>query len=311
MADLILHHYPLSPFSEKIRLALGLKGASYGSVTIPVWMPKPDMMPLTGGYRRAPVLQVGADVYCDTLLILRVIERVLPTPSLYPDDSVGLASALGWWAEKFTFMPAVCLTASLIGEHFPAALIEERKPFFGMDLSKEATLKRQHLDRQRLHAHMTWLAQMLHDGRDFLLGEAPGAADLSAYHPIWFALKNAGAAAEAMLPMAPLRAWYSRVAAIGHGSPHDMDAAAALDVAKDAEPAPLASKGNAPDPSGCAIGEHVTVTADDTGRDPVSGELLACGPEEVVIRHADPRVGSIHLHFPRAGFDVSRAVQAA
>lgn len=306
MSDIILHHYPLSPFSEKVRIALGLKGAAYKSVTIPVWMPKPDLTPLTGGYRRAPVMQVGADVYCDTLLILRVIERLHPSPSLYPGGA-GLVSALGWWAEKFTFVPSVCLTASLIGEHFPPALIEERKPFFGIDLSKEATLPRQRLDRQRLHAHLTWLAQMLRDGRAFLLGEAASAADLSAYHPIWFALKNAGAAAEAMLPMAPLRAWYDRVAGIGHGRPEPMEAVAALEVAKNADPARLTLGDGANDPSGCSIGEHVTVTADDTGRDPVTGELVACDAEEIVVRHSDPRVGDVHLHFPRAGFDMSPA----
>lgn len=304
MSDIIMHQYPLSPFSEKVRLALGLKGLSYHSVTVPVWMPKPDLLPLTGGYRRAPVMQVGADVYCDTLMILRAIERMHPEPSLYPGESAGLASAVGWWAEKFTFMPAVCLVTSLVGEHFPTELIEERKPFFGMDLSKAATLKDQPLNRQRLHAHLAWLAQMLHDGRQFLLGNAPSAADLAAYHPIWFALRNAGAAAEAMLPMAPLRAWYGRVGAFGHGNPAEMSGADALTIARQSEPAAPGFKSAASDPSGCAVGDQVTVTPDDSGRDPVAGELVACCTEEVVIRRADALVGDIHVHFPRAGFDL-------
>jgi glutathione S-transferase len=304
MSDIILHHYPLSPFSEKIRLALGLKDLSYRSVTIPVWMPKPELMPLTGGYRRTPVLQIGADIYCDTLLILQVIERLQPEPSLYPDGTEGLAAALGWWAEKFTFMPAICLTASLIGEHFPAALIEERKPFFGIDLSKEAMLKEQALNRQRLQAHLHWLGQMLQDGRPFLLGDAAGAADLAAYHPLWFARKNAGAAADALLPLAPLRAWYDRVGAIGHGHPSEIPAAEALGVARAADPAPAGLPNDCSDPSGCQPGDWVTVTPDDTGRDPVTGLLVACSPREVVISREDPAIGQVHLHFPRAGFDV-------
>ena len=48
MADLILHHYPLSPFAEKIRLMLGLKGLSWRSVHIPMLMPKPGLVALTG-----------------------------------------------------------------------------------------------------------------------------------------------------------------------------------------------------------------------------------------------------------------------
>ena len=56
MPDLILHHYPSSPFSEKIRLALGYKKLAWKSVTIPPIMPKPDVLALTGGYRKTPIL---------------------------------------------------------------------------------------------------------------------------------------------------------------------------------------------------------------------------------------------------------------
>ena len=69
MADLILHHYPTSPFAEKVRLVLGYKNLAWKSVVIPQIMPKPDLQALTGGYRKTPVLQIGADIYCDTALI--------------------------------------------------------------------------------------------------------------------------------------------------------------------------------------------------------------------------------------------------
>ena len=75
MPSLILHHYDFSPYSEKIRLAFGYKDLDWNSVQTPIQAPKPDLVPLTAGYRRAPVLQIGADVYCDTLLILREIDR--------------------------------------------------------------------------------------------------------------------------------------------------------------------------------------------------------------------------------------------
>jgi glutathione S-transferase len=53
----------MSPFSEKIRLILGYKKLAWKSVIIPRMMPKPDVVALTGGYRRTPVLQIGADIY--------------------------------------------------------------------------------------------------------------------------------------------------------------------------------------------------------------------------------------------------------
>jgi glutathione S-transferase len=84
MSDLILHHYNMSPFAEKVRLILGHKGLAWQSVHIPPVLPKPDVVALTGGYRKTPFLQVGADVYCDTALIARVLEARQPTASLYP-----------------------------------------------------------------------------------------------------------------------------------------------------------------------------------------------------------------------------------
>ena len=95
MTELILHHYAISVFSERVRLALGLKRLSWRSVSIPHMMPKPDLMPLTGGYRRTPVLQIGADIYCDTLLILRKIEALYPEPTLYPGGIRGDAQEFG------------------------------------------------------------------------------------------------------------------------------------------------------------------------------------------------------------------------
>jgi glutathione S-transferase len=82
MSDLILHHYPDSPFSEKVRLILGAKKLAWKSVRIPVIMPKPDVLALTGGYRRTPLLQIGADIYCDTALICDVLQHRQPLPSL-------------------------------------------------------------------------------------------------------------------------------------------------------------------------------------------------------------------------------------
>ena len=49
MDEIILHHYPPSPVSEKVRVALGIKGLSWRSVEIPRLPPKPDVMPLAKG----------------------------------------------------------------------------------------------------------------------------------------------------------------------------------------------------------------------------------------------------------------------
>src|SRR5690348_10272510 len=158
MAELILHHYAMSPYSEKIRLALGLKGLAWRSVQISPVTPRPDLMPMTGGYRRTPVLQIGADIYCDTQLILRVLERLHPGPSLFPRHSQGLATALGWWWDRSTFIPAVGVVASLNADRFPPEFVEERKGFLGFSLTEMPADQSFYV--QQLSAHLDWLAWM-------------------------------------------------------------------------------------------------------------------------------------------------------
>lgn len=306
MAELILHHYDLSPFSEKVRLAFGLKRMTWRSVVTPIWVPKPDLMPLTGGYRRAPVLQVGADVYCDTLLILREIERRQPSPTFYPGGQVGLASLVSDWFDTATFVPAASLATSVMGDQLPEEFLKERLSFMDHDFSKTASERDLPLNRARMNAAMTWLIDMMKDGRPYIFGDAVSAADLSAYHTIWFARQHGGATVDAMLPLAPLDDWMKRIAAIGHGERVEMTSVEALEVARAA--APEAPRLRGADPSGFAPGQLLDIKADDRGRDPVRGTLVAADAEEIVIAREDDRVGVVHIHFPRVGFDVT-AVQ--
>jgi len=52
----------MSLFAERIRRILAFKKMAWRSVEQPMMAPKPDLTPLTGGNRRIPVLQIGADV---------------------------------------------------------------------------------------------------------------------------------------------------------------------------------------------------------------------------------------------------------
>eukprot|EP01031_Cornospumella_fuschlensis_P007787 gene7787-9630_t len=109
MPDLILHHYPTSPFSEKVRLILGHKKLSWQSVNIPRIMPKPDVIALTGGYRRTPVLQIGADIYCDTALIARRLEAEKAVPALIPAGQEFNVASFCHWVDSVIFQHAVSL----------------------------------------------------------------------------------------------------------------------------------------------------------------------------------------------------------
>jgi hypothetical protein len=135
-----------------------------------------------------------------------------------------------------------------------------------------------------------------------VLGAEASAADLSAYHIIWLLRRNLGAEIDAIVPFARTQDWYERVGAIGHGQRRDMPAAEALDIAAAQAPAPPDLTAGDGEGFGLSPGQRVSVTPDDTGRDPVVGTLVAAGAEEIVLRRADPRLGDVNVHFPRAGY---------
>jgi glutathione S-transferase len=310
MSQVILHHYPLSPYSEKIRLALGLKDVTWCSVDIPIWTPRPKLTPMTGGYRRTPILQVGAEFYCDTLHILRLIEVLGSSGSLYPKGLAGLAKALGWWIEKSSFMNAVCLTIGNM-PGLPQELIDERRPLFRVNLDPKALRPKRAMYLQRVNAHIAWLAEVLADGRKFVLGPDPSAADLSAYHPVWFARQNGGSEVNELISFASvIDPWYKRVTAIGHGSFSEMTPDQAIGVAKANEPSDPDEWSSEAQNIGLRRGDWVSVTPDDYGN-PVYGRVLAWMPDELVLRHEDPSVGKVNLRFPRVGFDVAPAERQA
>ena len=301
--EIILHNYPNSPFSEKIRVALGIKQLAWRSVIQPVIMPKPDLIPLTGGYRKIPVMQIGADIFCDTQIILRELERRFPAPSLSPQNK-GAPYGLGFWIDRQVFQAAVAIIFGEIGDHVPEDFKKDRAAMSGGGFDSAALKASVPFMRDQYRAHLSFLDDQLSDGRPFWGGAQAGLADIHAFMNPWFVLSTLPhKAKETTAEFKHLEAWYERVRAIGHGTAKDMTPAEALAVAKaatsDAEPGTDAN-----DPRGRKPGDAVTVSADDYGRDPVAGTLVFSNAHEIAIRRSDAQVGEVVVHFPRAGFVV-------
>ena len=304
MADIILHHYAASPFAEKVRIGLGLKQATWKSVDIPNVMPKPDLMPLTGGYRKTPVMQVGADIYCDTQLIMLELDRRLPTPALLPKGREGEARAITMWIDRNIFSPAVGVVMSQIPieGRFGETFKKDRSEFSGRSFDPERLRAALPVMRDQTYALLSLAEMMLADGRKFLLGAEPCLADCALYNPVWFIQQQLGTTAAPLDRLPGIAAWSQRVKALGEGKRTDIKAGDALDIAKATTPG--ATTVDASDPSGLKAGQRVSVTPDDTGRVPVEGALVGLAPDRVSVRRSDPRAGEVVVHFPRAGFVV-------
>ncbi|NDC61732.1 MAG: glutathione S-transferase family protein [Betaproteobacteria bacterium] len=301
---MILHHYPVSPFAEKIRAILGFKQLDWQGVMIPSVMPKPDLMPLTGGYRKTPVLQIGADIYCDTALIADVLEHLAPTPSLYNHAPKGLVRSLAHWADNLLFPVAMAYNfqpqgAAMVLEKLPS----ETSKVFAADRQamRGGAARMHHADATAMYkSHLRRIANML-EGQTFLLGDLPCLADFSVYHSLWFTRMQVPVLAGIMDATPGVEAWLERIASFGHGQMTTITAEAALHTAKGATPQALAEE-HFQDEHGFPLGSQVTIAAESFGTEPTPGELVAATRTRYTLLRQDDQVGKVHVHFPRMGF---------
>lgn len=308
MHELILHHYPTSPFAEKSRLLLGFKQLSWRSVMIPAVMPKPDLLALTGGYRKTPVLQIGADIYCDTALIARRLEAEKATPALFPEGLEFVVASFAQWVDSVVFQHAVSLVfqpesialrfAKLPPEAVKAFLADRAGLFSGGSASRLPA----EVARHNWPGIMARIEQQLaREEGDFLFGE-PSIADFSLAHCLWF-LKATPVTAPLVEAYPNVSAWLGRVLGFGHGASSALSAEEAIEIARAATPAALPDEPFI-EPNGLQVGQQVKIAATDYGVDPVEGELLFAGVEELILRREDERAGVVHVHFPRLGFRI-------
>lgn len=309
MSDsMILHHYAGSPFSEKMRLILGYKGLAWRSVTVPVINPKPDVLALTGGYRRTPFLQIGADIYCDTALMSRVIDALHPAPSLYPAEAGGAAEILAQWADSDLFWVAIPYTMQPAGAAaiFAGAPPEMLQAFAADRAAMTVGMKRPSTRdaTAALQTYLGWLERQL-DGRPFLCGSVPSIADFSVVQSLWY-IRRAPPVAGILEAFPRLAAWFDRIAAFGHGRSEKLSSAEAIGIAHAATPLPTEVQPG----QGFEAGEAVEVAATDYACDVVSGTLVGLSASQVTLRREDPRARLVQVHFPRIGYALSKAKPA-
>ena len=301
----ILHHFEISPFAEKVRAIFGFKRMAWCSVLVPLAMPKPDVTALTGGYRKTPNLQLGADVYCDTALIAQVIDALQPDPPLLP-ASAPLAPAVAAWADSTLFWQAIMNTqapearARLFEGMTQAAIAELRadRTAFTTGVTRPTPVDAAAQLQSALGMFERALA-----GHPWLLGAQPSIADFSVYHGLWFTAR-AGVAKTLLAPHPAVQAWFERIAALGNGQRSEIDSSQAITIAATAqEHAPVQVHPGL----GFDAGQSVTVAATDYGSDAVSGTLVGLMIDRVTVERQDPRAGLVHVHFPRSGFQVQQA----
>ena len=306
-SQIILHNYPQSPVAEKVRVAFGIKGLEWLDVEIPRLPPKPLLTALTGGYRRTPVMQIGADIYCDSQCIIRALERRYPTPTFMPSADPGLMWCLSRWTDGELFSLSVKIVLGAAGANLPEDFAKDRGLLYlGEDWAqrlKQANAQLPHLVSQ-VRAPLSWLNNNLADGRAFLLGDKPAAIDAQFYHVVWF-LRGRWDGGPSLLSEFPnLERWENSVNAIGHGTSTALTPEDALALAKNSEPATVSQPpGN--DPQGLKTGMSVTIGPDvESGEQRVEGVVRCADADTLTIERTTDEIGTVCIHFPRSGYRI-------
>ena len=307
ISEIILHAYPQSPVAEKVRVAFGIKGLAWRSVEIPRLPPKPNLTALTGGYRRTPVVQIGADIYCDSQCIFRELERRYPSPSFMPTADQGLMWCLSRWTDGALFDQTVRHVLGSAGDSLDKDFAADRgRLYLGEDWAaglKQANAHLPHLVAQ-VRAPLSWLDAQLADGRNFLLGPDAAAIDAQFYHVVWFLRGRWSGGPSFLSEFTNLVRWEDNVRAIGHGTFRPMDPQDAIEQAESQEPS-AATGVAANEPQGLIVGQSVTVIPDvNGGEQPVVGTLRYADAETVTIERTADDVGTVCVHFPRSGYRI-------
>ncbi len=162
-----LYHYPLSPFSRKVRLCLAEKKIEVELVEERYWEQSPEFLRRNPA-GTIPVLKHGNLMMSDSQAICEYLEETNPTPPLMPRDPEGryeVRRLVAWFDGKFNEE----VTTKLLGERVFRKVMANGYPD-SANVKAGAKAIKFHLD------YMAWLL----DKRRWLAGNEMTMADFAA-----------------------------------------------------------------------------------------------------------------------------------
>jgi len=162
-----LYHYPLSPFSRKVRLYLAEKKIEVELVEERYWEQSPEFLRRNPA-GMIPVLKYGNLMMSESQAICEYLEETNPTPPLLPRDSEGryeVRRLVAWFDGKFNEE----VTSKLLGERVFRKIKGNGYPD-SANVKAGAKAIKFHLD------YMAWLL----DKRRWLAGNEMTLADFAA-----------------------------------------------------------------------------------------------------------------------------------
>lgn len=300
---LIVFHYPMSPFSQKVRAMLGYAQIPWASVTVREMPPRPLLETLAGGYRKIPVAQIGADVFCDTRTIATEIARLSGRTQLALERCSKAAQHQAREADLELLLAClVCANTLSMGRKLLKSMALLDIPRFLWDrvnIGRKASLNAGLLRNPKrvVLEHLQRLEAQLQDS-DFLFGAEPNHADFATLHGLWF-MRDLGESS-ITADFSQVNAWMDRLLAFGDGQRSELAGEAALLIASQATSRKIPAR-HRTDP---LIGHRVGIRPADYAQDRSEGHLAGATPTQWILARETPSLGLVHVHFPKAGFEL-------
>ena len=305
MADFILHHYPFSPYSEKVRSMLAYANVDWVSVISKEMPPRPHMKTLAGGYARIPVAQIGADIFCDSNVIASEIAALGNKPELDLANVSDEVRAFVQEVEGIIFFACVLAggSAQLRKKVMKSMSLWDVARFFidRINMGRTATVKAPGLGASQkiVREHLARMEEKLTD--DFLFGKQPNIGDFAAYHSLWF-VRDLGEKAY-MNKYPKVMAWMDRIKAFTKTAALEMSTQEAIRVAKENQPRMITNAKKGANP---LLEEKVAIAPSDYRLVFTPGILKAEEANRWIIERANPEIGKVHVHFPKSAYTLKK-----
>lgn len=162
-----LYHFPLSPFSRKVRLVLAEKKIEVELIEERYWEPTAEFLRMNPA-GRVPVLKIDGRVFSESNSICEFLEERHPQPPLMPrtpEDRAEVRRLVNWFDDAF-YREATC---NLLGERILKKIKNSGYP-------DSQNVK---MGAKRIKFHLDYMAELL-DHRRWLAGDSMSLADFSA-----------------------------------------------------------------------------------------------------------------------------------
>lgn len=306
--QIILHRAFGSVYAQKTMCVLGYAGANWHSVMTSEGLPRPVLETLVGSFaRRPPVLQIGADLYCDTDMIMMALSKQLNQPDL---NRLTLSECenqqiLAFDSELFYAVQGSISKRQFATRFFRKFGVKKAFTFFKdrltMRNSKQAqqliTGKSQEQWKAIVEKHFAQMQRQL-ENVPFLSGKnTPNAVDFSAFTQVFYMdflndLIDAKNYSE-------VGAWYQRMTAFGLGNFSEITAEKSIEIAKNTEPTPIPETLQTSD----RLGEEIEVPYNDSlGKlivEPLKAILVGEDDFQYIIERKNEAIGKVHIHIPK------------